>query len=130
MFLTQMVNTRKGGGIDLPPNQHTQRIFRQPQQQQPKMDPLQPPPAGVDPTVAAQMRMMQQMADTWQICTRRCGRNAKRCARRERTYTRSCVRRERSYDRKGGCNSNNNSSKYHCHHHHLHFHPGTSTGNL
>jgi hypothetical protein len=39
MFLTQMVNTRKGGGIDLPPNRHTQRIFRQPQQQQPEMDP-------------------------------------------------------------------------------------------
>jgi hypothetical protein len=62
MFLTQMVNTRKGGEIDLPPNQHTWRIFRQPQQQQQyEMD---PPPAGVDPTVAAQMRMMQQMADT------------------------------------------------------------------
>jgi hypothetical protein len=45
-----MVNTRKGGGIDLPPNRHTRRIFRQPQQQ-PEMDPLQPPPAGVDPTV-------------------------------------------------------------------------------
>jgi hypothetical protein len=30
MFLTQMVNTRKGGGIDLPPNRHTQRIFSQP----------------------------------------------------------------------------------------------------
>jgi hypothetical protein len=60
MFLTQMVNTRKGGGIDLPPNQHTRRIFKQPQQQQqPKMDPLQPPPAGADPTVVAQMRMMQ-----------------------------------------------------------------------
>jgi hypothetical protein len=65
MFLTQMANTRKGGRIDLPPNRHTRRIFRQPQQQQqPEMDPLQHPPAGVDPTVVAQMRMMQQMADT------------------------------------------------------------------
>jgi hypothetical protein len=68
MFLTQMVNTRKGGGIDLPPNRHTRMIFRQPQQQQqqqqPEMDPPQPPPAGVDPTVATQMRIMQQMADT------------------------------------------------------------------
>jgi hypothetical protein len=58
-----MVNTRKGGGIDLPPNRHSQRIFRQPQQQQAKMDPPNPPPAGADPTVAAQMRIMQQMAD-------------------------------------------------------------------
>jgi hypothetical protein len=64
MFLTQMVNTRKGCGIDLPPNQHTRRIFRQTQQQQPEMDPPQPPPVGVDPAIAAQMRIMQQMADT------------------------------------------------------------------
>jgi hypothetical protein len=54
-----MVNTRKGGGIDLPPNRHTWRIFRQPQQQQPEMDPPQPPPAGVDLAIAAQMRIMQ-----------------------------------------------------------------------
>jgi hypothetical protein len=40
------------------------RIFRQQQQQQPEMDPPQPPPARFDPTVAAQMRIMQQMADT------------------------------------------------------------------
>jgi hypothetical protein len=59
-----MVNTRKGGGIDLPPNRHTRRIFRQPQQQQPEMDHPPPPPAGVDPTVATQMRIMQQMTDT------------------------------------------------------------------
>jgi hypothetical protein len=64
MFLTQMVNTRKGGGIDLPPNRHTQRIFRQPQQQQAEMDPPNPPPAGADQVVAAQMRIMQQMVDT------------------------------------------------------------------
>jgi hypothetical protein len=65
MFLTQMVNTRKGGGIDLPPNRHTRRIFRQPQPQPAEMDPPpSPPPAGVVPLVAAQMRMMQQMADT------------------------------------------------------------------
>jgi hypothetical protein len=59
-----MVNTRKGGGIDLPPNRHTRRIYRQPQQQQPEMDPPQPPPVGVDPTVATQIRIMQQMANT------------------------------------------------------------------
>jgi hypothetical protein len=28
------------------------------------MDPTQPPPAGANPAVAAQMRIMQQMADT------------------------------------------------------------------
>jgi hypothetical protein len=65
MFLTQMVNTRKGGGIDLPPRRHTQRIFRQPQPQPVEMDPPPPPPpVGVDPMVAAQMRMMQQIVDT------------------------------------------------------------------
>jgi hypothetical protein len=52
MFLTHMVNTRKGGGIDLPPNRHSQRIFRQPQQQ-PEMDPPNPPSARDDPIVAA-----------------------------------------------------------------------------
>jgi hypothetical protein len=59
-----MVNTRKGGGIDLPPNRHTRRIFRQPQPQPAEMDPPPPPLVGVDPTIEAQMRMMQQMADT------------------------------------------------------------------
>jgi hypothetical protein len=53
MFLTQMVNTRKGGGIDLPPNQHNQRILRQQQQQQAEMDPPNPPLARADPTVVA-----------------------------------------------------------------------------
>jgi alkanesulfonate monooxygenase SsuD/methylene tetrahydromethanopterin reductase-like flavin-dependent oxidoreductase (luciferase family) len=41
-----MVNTRKGGGIDLPTNPHNQRIIRQ---QQTEMNPLNPPPAGTDP---------------------------------------------------------------------------------
>jgi hypothetical protein len=53
MFLTQMVNTRNGGGIDLPPNRYTRRIFRQPQPQPAEMDPPQPPPAEADPTVTA-----------------------------------------------------------------------------
>jgi hypothetical protein len=64
-FLTQMVNSRKGGGIDLPPNLHNRRVLRQ--QQQAEMNPLNPPnppPAEADPAVAAQMRIMQQMADT------------------------------------------------------------------
>jgi hypothetical protein len=60
VFLTQMVNTRKGGGIDLPPNWHSRWIFRQPQQQ----EEMNPPPAGADPAVAAQIQIMQQMADT------------------------------------------------------------------
>jgi hypothetical protein len=56
-----MVNTRKGGGIDLPANPHNQRVLRQ---QQAEMDPPNPPPAGTDPVVAAQMQMLQQMANT------------------------------------------------------------------
>jgi hypothetical protein len=58
MFLTQMVNNRKGGGIDLPPNRHSQRIYRQPQQQE-EMNPPNPPLARADPAVAAQMRIMK-----------------------------------------------------------------------
>ena len=64
MFLTQMLNTRKGGGIDLPPNRHTRWIYRQPQPQPAEMNPPNPPPGEVDPLIAAQMRMMQQMTDT------------------------------------------------------------------
>ena len=79
-----MVNTRKGGGIDLPPNRHSRRIFRQPQQQEEEMNPPNPPPAGTDPAVVAQMRIMQQMANTMADMQCRCGRNAKRCAKRER----------------------------------------------
>jgi hypothetical protein len=57
-----MVNTRKGGRIDLPANPHNGRVLRQ--QQHEEMNPPNPPPAGTDPLVVAQMRMMQQMADT------------------------------------------------------------------
>jgi hypothetical protein len=60
-FLTQMVNTRKGGEIDLPANPHNRRVLKQ---QQAEMKPLNPPPAGTDPVVAAQMQMLQQMANT------------------------------------------------------------------
>jgi hypothetical protein len=52
MLLTQMVNTRKGGGIDLPPNRHSRRIFRQPQQQE-GMNPPNPPPTETDPAISA-----------------------------------------------------------------------------
>jgi hypothetical protein len=51
-----MVNTRKGGGIDLPANPHNRRIVRQ---QQAEMNPLNPPPAGTDLVVVAQMQMLQ-----------------------------------------------------------------------
>jgi hypothetical protein len=56
-----MVNTWKGGGKDLPANPHNQRVLRQ---QQAKMNPPNPPSAGTDPMVAAQMQMLQQMANT------------------------------------------------------------------
>jgi hypothetical protein len=78
-----MVNTRKGGGIDLPPNRHNQRIFRQPQPPQAEMDPLNPPPAGADPAVAAQMRIMQQMADTMADMHAQMGRNQEMRQERE-----------------------------------------------
>jgi hypothetical protein len=130
MFLTQMVNTRKGGGIDLPPNRHTRRIFGQPQPQPAEMDPPPPPPpVGVDPTVIAQMRMMQQMTDTMaDMHAQMRKEHQETCQERERIYTRKCARRERRYARREGRSCN--SSKHHCILHHHQFHPGTSTGNL
>jgi hypothetical protein len=57
-----MVNTRKGGGIDLHANDRRRRIANQPQ---PEMNPPpNPPPAGIDPVAAAHMQQMQQMANT------------------------------------------------------------------
>jgi hypothetical protein len=53
MFLTQMVNTRKGGRIDLPANPFNRRVLRQQQQQQAEMNPLNSPPARTDPIVVA-----------------------------------------------------------------------------
>jgi hypothetical protein len=61
VFLTQKVNTRKGGGIDLPASPFNRRVLRQ---QQVEMNPLNPPPAGTDPVVATQMQMLQQMVNT------------------------------------------------------------------
>jgi hypothetical protein len=58
-----MVNTRKGGGIDHPANPFNQRVLRQ---QQAQMNPPNPPPARTNPVVAAQMQMLQQMANTMQ----------------------------------------------------------------
>ena len=59
MLLTQMVNTRKGGGIDLPANPYNRRVLRQAE-----MNPPNPPPVGADPVITAQMQIMQQMANT------------------------------------------------------------------
>jgi hypothetical protein len=57
-----MVNTRKGGGIDLPARIHRRRIVTQPQ---PEMNPpSNPPPTGTDPIAAAQLHLVQQMANT------------------------------------------------------------------
>jgi hypothetical protein len=50
VFLTQMVNTRKGGGIDLPANPFNRRVLRQKQEE---INPLNPPLAGTDPVVAS-----------------------------------------------------------------------------
>jgi hypothetical protein len=50
MLLTQMVNARKGGGINLRANPYNRRIIRQ---QQTEMNPPNPPPARIDPVVAA-----------------------------------------------------------------------------
>jgi hypothetical protein len=56
-----MVNTRKGGGIDLPARIHRRRIVTQPQ---PEMNPpLNPPPARTDPIIAAQIQLLQQMTN-------------------------------------------------------------------
>jgi hypothetical protein len=56
-----MVNTRRGGGIDLPANPHNRSIIIQ---QQTEMNPPNPPPAGIDLVVAAKMQILQQMANT------------------------------------------------------------------
>jgi hypothetical protein len=61
VFLTQMVNTRKGGAIDLLANPFNRRVLRQ---QQAEMNLPNPPPTRTDPVVAAQMQMLQQMANT------------------------------------------------------------------
>jgi hypothetical protein len=60
MHLTQMVNTRKGRGIDPSANPHNGRIIRQ---QQIEMNPPNLSPTGTDPVVAAQMLVLQQMTN-------------------------------------------------------------------
>jgi hypothetical protein len=57
MSLTQMVNIRMGGGVDLPAPIRRRRIVIQPQ---PEMNPPpNPPPAGTDAIAAAHMQLMQ-----------------------------------------------------------------------
>jgi uncharacterized lipoprotein YmbA len=62
MSLTQMVNTRKGGGVDLPAHIRRKRAVANPESEM--NPPLNPPPAGTDAMVAAQMQLLQQMANT------------------------------------------------------------------
>jgi hypothetical protein len=60
MSLTQMVNTRRGGGVDLPARIRRRRAVANPE---PEMNPPLNPPSA-DDVAAAQMRLLQQMANT------------------------------------------------------------------
>jgi hypothetical protein len=55
-----MVNTRKGGGIDLLSHILRRRTVVNPQLEM--NPPPNPPPAGTDAVVAAQMQLLQQIA--------------------------------------------------------------------
>jgi hypothetical protein len=54
MSLTQMVNTRRGGGVDLLARIHQRRVVTNPE---PTMNPP-PNPLPVDDVTAAQMRLL------------------------------------------------------------------------
>jgi hypothetical protein len=57
-----MANTRRGGGVDLSTRIRRRRAVANPE---PEMNPpLNLPPTGTDAVVAAQMRLLQQMANT------------------------------------------------------------------
>jgi hypothetical protein len=86
-----MVNTRKVGGIGLPANPFNRRVLRQ---QQVDMNPLNPPPTGTDPVVAAQMQMLQQMANTMTDMHAHM-RQERQEMRQERQETREEMRQER-----------------------------------
>jgi hypothetical protein len=60
MSLTQMVNTRRGGGVDLPAQIRRRRAVANPE---PEMNPPLNP-SSADDVAAAQMRLLQQMANT------------------------------------------------------------------
>jgi hypothetical protein len=57
-----MVNTRKGGGIDLLARICRRRIVTQPQLEM--NPPLNPPSAATDVVASAHMQLLQQMANT------------------------------------------------------------------
>jgi hypothetical protein len=59
MSLTQMVNTMRGGGVDLPTRIRQRRVVANPDLE---MNPP-PNPSPVDDVTAAQMRLLQQMAN-------------------------------------------------------------------
>jgi hypothetical protein len=57
-----MVNTRKGGGVDLPAHIHRRRVAPNPK---PEMNPPPNPlPTRTDVVVGAQMQLLQQMDNT------------------------------------------------------------------
>jgi hypothetical protein len=60
MSLTQMVNTRRGGGVDLPARIRRRRAIANPK---PTMNPPPNHPP-VDDVTAALMRLLQQMVNT------------------------------------------------------------------
>jgi hypothetical protein len=86
-----MVNTREGGGIDLPANHHSRRIVNQPW---PEMNPPNPPLAGIDPVGAAQMQQLQQMANTMMEMQAKM-RQERQEMRQERPEMRQEMRQER-----------------------------------
>jgi hypothetical protein len=57
LSLTQMINTRKGGGIDLPTLIHRRRVVPNPEMEM--NPPPNPPPARNDAVIAAQMQQLQ-----------------------------------------------------------------------
>jgi hypothetical protein len=62
MSLTQMVNTRREGGVDLPARIHRRRAIAN---LEPKMNPPPNPlPAWTNAVVVAQMELLQRMANT------------------------------------------------------------------
>ena len=66
MSLTQMVNTKRGGGVDLPARIRRRREVANPELE---MNPPQnPPPAGMDVVVAAQMQLLKKWPTLWQNC--------------------------------------------------------------
>jgi hypothetical protein len=66
--------------------------------------------------VAAQMKMMQQMADTMADMRAQMQQERQEMRQeREEIHQKLRQERERRYTRKGGRNSNSNNNKFHCH---------------